>query len=79
MKPKGKFDSATKSEECLICGEGKLTHLIDYNQVEYKGSTGFVALHYSTCDVCGSEQADAEDTRMNKRAMQEFKREVCGT
>lgn len=66
------------NKPCLICGEGHLHQTIEMNPVTYNGVTKELPLYGSTCDVCGSEQADAEDTRMNKRAMQEFKREVDG-
>lgn len=63
---------------CLICGEGHLHQTIETNPLTYKGVTKDLPLYGSTCDVCGSEQADAEDVRNNKRVMQEFKKEVDG-
>lgn len=61
---------------CPLCEEGHLLQRIDQEEVEYKNHKGFTALYYSECDVCGSEQADAIQTRNNKRAMLAFKKAV---
>lgn len=66
------------NKPCLICGEGHLSQTIDRNPVSYKGVSRELALYGSVCDTCGSEQADAQDTRLNKRAMLAFKKEVNG-
>ncbi|MET0008712.1 MAG: type II toxin-antitoxin system MqsA family antitoxin [Candidatus Thiodiazotropha sp. 6PLUC9] len=63
---------------CPICGEGKLHPEVGKNPVEYKGQTTELDLHYSLCDACGSEQADAAQTRINKRLMVAFKKRVDG-
>lgn len=63
---------------CLICGEGHLEVRVDKNLVEYKGRSTELDAHYSVCDSCGSEQADAEQARQNKRAMLAFKKKVDG-
>lgn len=63
---------------CPICGEGHLTAQVGTNAVEYKGQTGTLALHYSVCDSCGSEQAGTEEARANKRAMLAFRKQVDG-
>lgn len=68
----------TNKDVCPICEEGHLTHLVDYEDTEYKGEVGTLPLHYSECNACGSEQADAKDVRLNKRAMQAFKKKVDG-
>jgi len=67
-----------KTDICPICEEGNLKHIVEQNIAEYKGIEAPVALHYSECDACGSEQANAVDVRNNKRAMQAFKKEVDG-
>lgn len=61
---------------CPICGEGKLHPEVGKNPVEYKGQTTELDLHFSLCDACGSEQADAIQTRLNKRLMIAFKKQV---
>jgi HTH-type transcriptional regulator/antitoxin MqsA len=63
---------------CPICGEGKLHPEVGKNPVEYKGQATELDLHYSLCDACGSEQADAAQTRVNKRLMIAFKKRVDG-
>jgi len=63
---------------CPICGEGKLHPNIGKNPVEYKGEKAELDLQCSVCDACGSEQADAVQTRANKRLMIAFKKRVDG-
>ena len=63
---------------CPICGEGRLHPKIGKNPVEYKGETTELAIHFSLCDACGSEQADPAQTRANKRLMIAFKKRVDG-
>lgn len=67
-----------KTDICPICEEGNLKHIVEQNIAEYKGIKAPVALHYSECDACGSEQANAMDVRNNKRAMQAFRKTVDG-
>lgn len=67
-----------KTDICPICEEGNLKHIVEQNIAEYKGIEAPVALHYSECDACGSEQANAVDVRNNKRAMQAFRKTVDG-
>ena len=65
-------------ETCPICGEGTLTGQKGKNNVEYKGHIAELEVHYSVCDVCKSEQADATQLRANKRLMNAFKKKVDG-
>jgi HTH-type transcriptional regulator/antitoxin MqsA len=65
-------------ERCPICGEGHLSEMTGSNPVEYGGRTAELPLLYSVCDVCGSEQAGAAQTRANKRAMIAFRKQVDG-
>lgn len=67
-----------KIDICPICEEGNLKHIVEQNITEYKEIEAPVALHYSECDACGSEQANAVDVRNNKRAMQAFRKTVDG-
>lgn len=68
----------TQHSICPICGEGHLQARTGTQQVEYKGQRGRIALHYSQCEQCGSEQAGAQDLRDNKRAMLAFRKKVDG-
>ena len=63
---------------CPICGEGLLTLHVEEETVEYKGVARSISSQYKVCGSCGSEQADMDDLRANKRAMQAFKKEVDG-
>ena len=45
---------------CPICGEGTL-------MVHVEEDTRLAPCQYKVCTACGSEQADAEDMRVNKR------------
>lgn len=68
----------TSKPMCPICGEGYLTNFVHKNDVEYNGQATQLDMHYSMCDACGSEQADAAQTRTNKRAMIAFRKQVDG-
>ena len=51
-------------EVCPVCGEGTLTEHLEKNNID-----GIeVDMLFSTCDVCHSEVANAEQSRRNKRA-----------
>ncbi|MCF7990495.1 MAG: type II toxin-antitoxin system MqsA family antitoxin [Thiohalocapsa sp.] len=69
---------AKNGDRCPICGEGHLTVQVDKHPVEYKGVSESLDSYYSVCDACGSEQADAAQTRDNKRLMVAFKKRVDG-
>ena len=69
---------AKQVETCPICGEGHLEAHVDKNVVEYKGQTAELDAHYSVCSECGSEQANAAQTRTNKRAINSYKKQVDG-
>jgi HTH-type transcriptional regulator/antitoxin MqsA len=78
MAQKRDIDMTHQNEQCAICGEGHLYNTVETNSVTYKETTKNLPLYGSTCDVCGSEQANAVDVRNNKRAMLAFKKEVDG-
>lgn len=63
---------------CPVCGEGHLSAHSEMVSVEYHGKTGEVLNHFCVCDVCETEQAGANEMRMNKRAMIAFKKRVDG-
>lgn len=68
----------TTDKICPICGEGQLHDRVIMEDTEYHGQKGQTPLHFWACDTCGSEQADAEQTRKNKRAMIAFRKKVDG-
>jgi len=63
---------------CPICGEGQLHERVVHEETEYKEQKSLTPLYFSECDVCGSEQASAAQTRANKRAMIAFRKQVDG-
>ena len=67
-----------KDFRCPICEEGNLSERVGKNRVDYKGKTTELDSHFSVCDSCGSEQANAQQVRMNKRYMVAFKKQVDG-
>lgn len=70
-------NTATRNEElCPACGEGRLSSHVDCQQEEYNGQIKNLAVHYSLCDCCGSQLADATEAKLNARAMTAFKKEV---
>lgn len=68
----------SNTEQCPICEEGLVVEVQEFNEVEYCGSKGSVAMLFSRCNVCDCETANAKHTRENKRAMQAFKKQVDG-
>lgn len=58
-----------KERPCPACGEGRLEARESTQQVENAGVEGAIPLHYAVCDACGSEVAEADEARANKRAM----------
>ena len=65
-------------QPCSVCGEGHVTAHVDQVESEYKGQTAMVPLHFQVCDVCTSDFAGAEESRMNKRAVMAFRKSVDG-
>ena len=63
---------------CPICGEGHVTSHVDQVESEYKGQRAMVPLHFQVCDVCTSDFAGAEESRLNKRAVMAFRKSVDG-
>ena len=66
------------SELCSICGEGHVTNHVDQLESEYRGKTALVPMHYKTCNVCRSDFAGGDESRLNKRAMLAFRKSVDG-
>lgn len=66
------------TEICPICGEGQLQDSVTKNTVEYKDQATNLDMLFSVCNACGSEQANKDQLRANKRAMNAFKKKVDG-
>lgn len=65
-------------ELCSICGEGHVTNHVDQLESECRGKTALVLMHYKTCNVCGSDFAGGDESRLNKRAILAFRKSVDG-
>lgn len=63
-----------KKSICPICEEGHLVAKLEMDAAEYRGVTRGLPLHFSGCDICGSETATAEQIRNNKQGMIAFKK-----
>ncbi|OOC08897.1 hypothetical protein [Thioalkalivibrio halophilus] len=68
--------TASKQRVCPACGEGRLEPRESTQQVEHAGVEGTIPLRYAVCDVCGSEVAEADEARANKRAMMAFRKDA---
>jgi HTH-type transcriptional regulator/antitoxin MqsA len=58
---------------CPVCENGTLTSKLSTNEVEHKGTKAEIPIHYSECDHCMSEIATSEQTKENKRLIENFK------
>lgn len=67
-----------KDERCPVCGSGQIELQHAMSSVHYHGQTGDVETRVKRCDRCGSEFADAEASRLNKRATLAFRKRVDG-
>lgn len=63
---------------CPVCGAGHLTRQSVVEKITYKGITEGYDHVFSVCDVCLVEQADAEEMRLNKRAVIRLKKVIDG-
>ncbi|WP_416425380.1 type II toxin-antitoxin system MqsA family antitoxin [Pseudomonas sp. App30] len=68
----------THAEMCPVCGEGNLCERESLEIVEYKGRSGEVKMVFSECTICGSDQASAAQSRINKRSVTAFKKRADG-
>lgn len=63
---------------CAICGEGHITAQMQMVETEYKGSTALLPMHYQLCDTCTSDYAGAAESKLNKRIVMDFRKQVDG-
>lgn len=63
---------------CPICEEGQLHSRIGSNSIEYKGRRTRLDMHFSVCDACGSEQANAGEQLKNKRSIVKYRKKIDG-
>lgn len=65
-------------QDCPVCGQGPVSVQETESVVRYKGREGHVLTRMKCCQACGSEYADAETSRRNKRATIAFRKSVDG-
>lgn len=63
---------------CPVCGAGHLTRQSVVEKITYKGITERYEHVFSLCDVCLVDQVDAEEMRLNKRAVIRLKKVIDG-
>lgn len=63
---------------CAICGEGRVRPEVRQVETEYKGTKAMVPLHYQLCDTCTSDYAGAAESKLNKREVTAFRKQVDG-
>ena len=65
-------------ERCPICGEGHVTAQVQMVENEYKGQKTQLPLHYKLCDTCTSDFAGAAESKLNRRALMAWRKQVDG-
>lgn len=63
-------------ELCPICGEGHVTAAVQMVESEYKGHKANLPLHYKQCDTCTSDFAGMAESKLNKRVLMAFRKQV---
>lgn len=65
-------------ETCPICGEGHVTAQVQMVESEYKGQKAQLPLHFKVCDTCTSDFAGATESKLNRRALMAWRKQVDG-
>lgn len=63
---------------CAICGEGHVTAQTRTVETEYKGTKAMLPMHYQLCDTCTSDYAGMAESKLNKRIVMAFRKQVDG-
>lgn len=63
---------------CAICGEGHITAQVRMVETEYKGTKALLPMHYQLCDTCTSDYAGMAESKLNKRIVMAFRKQVDG-
>lgn len=61
---------------CAICGEGHITAQVRAVETEYKGTKALLPMHYQLCDTCTSDYAGMAESKLNKRIVMAFRKQV---
>lgn len=65
-------------ELCPICGEGHVTASMQMVEYEYKGHKSDLPSHYKQCDTCTSDFGGMAESKLNKRIVMAFRKQVDG-
>lgn len=65
-------------ELCPLCGEGHVSVHSEMVESEYKAHKTKLPLLFKQCDACGSDFAGAAESRLNKRALMAWRKQVDG-
>jgi HTH-type transcriptional regulator/antitoxin MqsA len=63
---------------CPLCGEGHVSAQVDQVENEYKGQKALLPQHFQVCDHCGSDFAGAVETKLNRRTLLAWRKQVDG-
>lgn len=63
---------------CEICGEGHVTAQTRSVETDYKGTKALLPMHYQQCDTCTSDYAGMAESKLNKRIVMAFRKQVDG-
>ena len=63
---------------CAICGEGHVTAQTRAVETDYKGTKALLPMHYQLCDACTSDYAGMAESKLNKRIVMAFRKQVDG-
>ncbi|KRD23076.1 hypothetical protein ASE39_24845 [Acidovorax sp. Root267] len=63
---------------CAICGEGHVTAQTRAVETDYKGTKALLPMHYQLCDTCTSDYAGMAESKLNKRIVMAFRKQVDG-
>jgi len=62
--------------QCPLCSEGQVTELTRSRRFEHRHKVGIVALHFSSCNFCNAETVNDEQSILNRRELNRFKKQV---
>lgn len=63
---------------CAICAEGHVTPQVRALETEYKGKKAMLPVHYQLCDTCTSDYVGSAESKLNKRVVMAFRKQVDG-
>lgn len=65
-------------EVCPICGEGHVIAMQQMVEYEYKGQKTELPSYYKQCDTCTSDFAGMAESKLNKRIVMAYRKQVDG-